>query len=357
MGKLLRFLGWRSWGLIRYNAIWQNVAALFYVGLARPWFGLDYVRDVALFLLFSLTGTAYGYLVNDLADVELDRRAGKSNVFESMTQALAVLVVVTVLAVMIVCGLPFVHRPGFLSLWIAWTLAATFYSLPPVRLKEQGVLGLIATIAAQHAIPAVMAFAALGALRTWGALVFIGYVSLRGVCSDVGHQMRDRERDAGAGAATFAVRCGERVIARLYGISLELETLLLGGVLLVLLLDLPTAVVSRWQVSPVWPLVIAYALLLPFVLGRAWARLERGERVDPYDESPAGPSRDLLHLIHHPFPTVLLPLYLAAWLTVYFWPSVVFLLGLVLLYKLYDPTRWRATWLVRTVLERFRSDA
>jgi 4-hydroxybenzoate polyprenyltransferase len=352
MGSLLRFLTWRSWGLIRYNAIWQNAAALFYVGLARRWFGLDYVRDIALFLLFSLTGTAYGYLVNDLADIELDRRADKSNVFEGMSQAKAVLVVMMVLAVMVICGLPFIHRPGFLSLWMVWTLTATFYSLPPVRLKERGLLGLGATVAAQHAIPATMAFAALGHLPTWGALVLIGYITLRGVCSDVGHQMRDRASDEAAGATTFAVRQGHRVIARIYGISLELETLLLGAVLLVFLLELPAVAVGQWSVSPVWPLVAAYALLLPFVLGRAWVRLERGEWADPYDESTVGPPRDLLHLIHHPFPTVLMPLYLALWLTIYYWPNITFVVGVVLLYQLYDPRRWASTWPVRAMLTR-----
>jgi 4-hydroxybenzoate polyprenyltransferase len=352
MDRLVRFLTWRSWGLIRYNAIWQNVAALFYVGLARRWFGLDYVRDVTLFLVFSLTGTAYGYLINDLADVELDRRAGKSNVFHGVGWAKAALVVGVVFLGMVICGFPFLRRPGFLPLWVAWTLAATFYSLPPLRLKERGGLGLSATIAAQHAIPAAMAFAALGYLQTWGAFVFVAYITLRGVCSDVGHQMRDRASDEAAGATTFAVRHGHQTIARVYGISLELETLLLGGVLLVLLVDLPAVAVGRWSISPAWPLVGAYALLLPFVLGRAWARLEHGEWVDPYDESTVGPPRDLLHLIHHPFPTVLLPLYLALWLTISYWPNVIFVVGLVLLHRLYDPRRWAGAWPVRVMLGR-----
>ncbi|RLC83927.1 MAG: hypothetical protein DRJ03_15710, partial [Chloroflexi bacterium] len=263
MKKLLTFLTWRSWGLIRYNSIWQNVAALFYIGLARRWFGLDYIYDVALFLVFSLTGTAYGYLVNDLADVELDRRAGKTNVFHEMSRAKAVLVVMVVFGVMVVCGLPFIRRLGFLPLWIAWFLAATFYSLPPVRLKERGALGLAATILAQQPIPAAMAFAALGHLRAWGALAFVAYITLRGVSSDVGHQMRDRERDEAAGATTFAVRRGHRVIARIYGLSLELETLVLGIVLLVLLIDLPAVAIGAWLVSPMWPLIIAYLALLP----------------------------------------------------------------------------------------------
>lgn len=345
--RLIHFIAWRSWGLIRYNSVWQNVSALFYVGLARQWSGLDYIRDVLLFLILSLTGTAYGYLINDFADVELDARAGKPNVFHRMHRGRAVGVVAVACGAMLVCGLPFVRRPGFLPLWIVWALTATFYSLPPMRLKERGAVGLVATILAQQPLPAALAFAAFGYLRTWGALVFIAYITLRGISSDVGHQMRDRARDKAAGATTFAVRRGHAVIARLYGLSLELETLLLGAVLVVLLVDTPPFALGSWLISPVWPLLIAYLALLPFTLGRAWTRLKRGERLDPYDELPEGPPRDLLHLIHHPFPTVLLPLYLALWLTVRDWPNGVFVIGLGLLYGLYDPRRWAATWPVQ----------
>lgn len=343
----IQFIAWRSWGLIRYDSVWQNVSALFYVGLARQWSSFDYIRDVLLFLVFSLTGTAYGYLINDLADVKLDARAGKPNVFHGISRSRSIGVTAAACGAMIVCGIPFVHRPDFLPLWIVWALLATFYSLPPVRLKERGAVGLVATILAQQPLPAALAFAALGYLRTWGALLFIAYITLRGISSDVGHQMRDRVRDEAAGATTFAVRRGHAAVARLYGLSLELEVLLLGAVIVVLLVDTPSLAVGAWAVSPAWPLLITYLALLPFTLGRAWTRLNCGEWIDPYDESPAGPPRDLLHLIHHPFPTVLLPLYLAFWLTVRDWPNVVFIIGLGLLYGLYDPRRWAGTWPVQ----------
>jgi 4-hydroxybenzoate polyprenyltransferase len=357
MKRALSIFAWRSWGLIRYNSIWQNVAALFYVGLARQWFDLAYLRDVAVFLIFSLIGTAYGYLVNDWADVELDRRAGKANVFHGMSRTRAALAVAACFGAMIPIGLLFARQPGFVPLWIAWALAATFYSLPPVRFKERGGIGLVATIVAQQPIPAAMAFAALGYLRTWGALAFIAYITLRGICSDVGHQMRDRERDAAAGAATFAVRHGHRAIASIYALGLELEALLLGAVLSVLTLDLPPVHLGGRAVALAWPLLAAYLALLPCTVGRAWTRLRRGEWVDPYDESPEGPPRDLLHLIHHPLPTVILPLYLAAWLAAYYWPNVIFVAGLVVLYRLYEPGRWAGAWPFRLVLARWQGRA
>ena len=352
--KVWSLLSWRHWGLIRYNSIWQNAALLFYVGLARQMFTAAYLRDVLLFLLFSLTGTAYGYLVNDLADVELDRRAGKPNVFHGMSRARATLVVAFTLGLVLLCGLPFASRPGFAPLFLLWALLATFYSLPPIRLKERGGVGLAATILAQQPLPALLALAALGYLDAWGGWVFIAYITLRGISSDVGHQMRDRARDLAAGATTFAVRKGHAAIARLYGLSLELETIFLGAVLVALMADLPPIALGGWSVALAWPLLLTYLALLPVILGRAWVRLNRGEWVDPYDESPEGPPRDLLHLIHHPFPTVLLPLYLAAWLTIFYWPNLVFVVGLVLTHQLYRPARWAGAWPVRLVLTHWQ---
>ncbi len=352
--KVWSLLSWRHWGLIRYNSIWQNVALLFYVGLARQTFTAAYLRDVLLFLLFSLTGTAYGYLVNDLADVELDRRACKPNVFHGMSRARATLIVALTFGLVVLCGLSFARRPGFAPLFVVWALAATFYSLPPIRLKERGGVGLAVTILAQQPLPALLALAALGYLDTWGAWVFVAYVTLRGISSDVGHQMRDRARDLAAGATTFAVRRGHAAIARLYGLSLELETILLGAVLVVLMVDLPPVTLGGRSVALAWPLLILYLTLLPFTIGRAWVRLNRGEWVDPYDESPEGPPRDLRHLIHHPFPTVLLPLYLAAWLMIFYWPNVVFVVGLVLMHQLYRPARWAGAWPIRVVLTQWQ---
>jgi 4-hydroxybenzoate polyprenyltransferase len=341
---LLHYLSWRGWGLIRYNATWQNVWLLFYLGLIGRPLNLGYIRDVGLFLAFSLTGTAYGYLVNDLADRELDRRAGKPNAFHQSSRGQIVAVMTGIVLLMTLLGIPFARHPGFILLWGAWILATTVYSLPPLRLKERGVWGLATTIIAQQTLPAAMALAALGAPLWWSALLLLLYITLRGICSDVGHQMRDRARDRSAGARTFAVIRGPRAIARLYGLSLELEALVFGAVLVALAMTLPRMNITDRRLSPLWPLLVLYLPLLVVTFGRAWRRLDRGDRVDPYDEAPEGPPRDLLHFLHQTFPTVLLPLYLSLWLTWDYWPTVVFVMGLLILYQVYDPRRWRKAW-------------
>jgi len=354
MQKFLKFISWRDWGIIRYNSVFQNAAAFFYLALAYRDFSLNYTERVLLFGLFSTLSTGYGYLINDFADRELDRLHGKRNAFHGVSATVAVGVLVLVLLANTAVAWPFLRRPWFAVIWGLWVCAATFYSMPPLRLKERGGWGLAATIAAQQTLPTTLVFAAFGRLFTWGALAFVAYATARGLSSDAGHQRRDWARDSATGTRTFAVRRGYAVISRLYALSLEVEKVLLGVVLLVMLRDLPGVPVPGLGVCVglAWPLIVFYLPLLAITAGRAWRGWLRGEMPDPYDESPQGPERDLLHLGHQSFPVVLVPLYLAGWMTTFYWPNLFFVVALVLLYGLYSPRRWASSWPLRLLFRQ-----
>jgi 4-hydroxybenzoate polyprenyltransferase len=356
MSRIIEFLSWRHWGVIRYNSLWQNAAALFYLALTHHLYSWGFLARVALFVLFSMLSTSYGYLVNDLADRELDRRHGKPNVFTGMggIRPLAVVGVTAVGAAL--AGLPFLHRPWFAVLWGAWFCVATFYSLPPLRLKERGLRGLAAAILAQQTLPTLLIFAAFGHPASWGALAFVIYATARGVSSDVGHQMRDWAHDAGTETPTFAVRRGYSSICRLYAACQELDKLLLGAVMVVLMVDLPSVSLPGLglQAGLAWPLVAFYLVLYTLTAGQAWKGLQQGARPDPYDETPQGPERNAIHFIHHSFPSVVIPFYLAGWMTLFYRPNGVFVLALILLYRLYSPRRWAAAWPLRAFCTKVR---
>ncbi|MBN1217456.1 MAG: UbiA family prenyltransferase [Anaerolineae bacterium] len=359
MKKIWSLLSWRNWGIIRYNSIWQNISSLFYIALTEQLFNLAFIGQVGLFFLFSTMMTGYGYLINDLADIELDRRHGKPNVFHSMGRDRAIVTVLVVLAVGFFFGLPFINRRGFALVWLLWIGAATFYSLPPFRLKERGLAGLVATIAAQQTLPIALLFTAFGELMSWGALIFILFVTVRGISSDVSHQMRDWSNDTNTGTTTFAVRYGYGAVQTVYAISLEVERLVLGGVMLLLLWGLPpvTLPLWNWSVALAWPLMLLYVPLFLLTVGRSWRALRQGRlaQEDPYNEERQVRIRDALHVIHHPLPSVLMPLYLAGWLTLFYWPNLIFLLILSLLYGLYSPERWLNIWPLRPLLTWLRT--
>ncbi|MCR4407752.1 MAG: UbiA family prenyltransferase [Anaerolineae bacterium] len=349
MRKILRFLSWRDWGIIRYNSVFQNAVAFFYLALAYRDFSLSYIWRVLLFGLFSTLGTGYGYLINDFADRELDRLHGKRNAFHGVSTSVAVAVLVLVLLASVVVGWPFLRQPWFAAIWGVWVCVATFYSMPPLRLKERGGWGLAATVIAQQTLPAALVFAAFGRLSTWGALAFVVYATVRGLSSDAGHQWRDWARDSSTGTRTFAVRRGYAAISRLYALSLEVEKVLLGVVLLVMLRNLPGVPVPglSLRIGLAWPLVVFYVPLWMITAGWAWKGMRCDKMPDPYDESLQGPERDLLHLVHQPFPVIFIPLYLASWMTVFYWPNLLFIVAMVLLYGLYSPRRWASSWPLR----------
>jgi 4-hydroxybenzoate polyprenyltransferase len=351
MNKLLKLFSWRNLGILRYNAIWQNLAALFYLGFTENLFSAGFLGRVGMFLLFSTLMTGYGYLVNDLADMELDRLHGKSNAFQGMPRWQAAIVVIGALLMGSLFAIPFWSRPQFWAVWLIWVLAASSYSLPPLRLKERGGWGLMTTIAAQQTLPTALLIASFGNLFSLGALCFVVYATVRGASSDVSHQMRDWANDAQTQTPTFAVRHGLPATQKLYAASLEAERLAIGLVLITLLLRLPTFTlpIISWQVNLTWPLLVIYLPLLALTVGKSWGALKDSSLAqnDPYDEARQArgrdaKGRDALHLIHHTFPSVLLPAYLALLSVLAYKPNIIFLVLLGLLYSPYLPKRWLA---------------
>lgn len=351
MPPLLKILSRRNWGLVRYNAIFQNLSAVVYIALAHRLFSVQFLLLAVLFLAFSTCMTAFAYLANDLADVDLDRRHGKDNAFLSIPRPQAALVAICFLLAGIAFSLPFWGSAVFAPLLAVWVLLSSAYSLPPLRLKETGAPGLAATVLSQQTLPLMLLFAALAPRFEWGAALFVAHATLRGLSSDLGHQMRDYVHDARTRTATFAVRRGLEPSRRLYALALEMERLAIGVLLGWLVWKIPTLVLFGVQMpfSPVWPLVLLYVVLLWQTAGRSWRAYRSGMLAhnDPYDESRQQSRRDALHWVHHSLPSVILPLWLSGIAAVYYYPNLLFTFLILVIFQLYRPAVWRAFGLAR----------
>ncbi len=285
MKKILRFLTWRSLGILRYNSIWQNSSALLGLLIIQQNYQMEVLAQAGLFFLFSTCMTGYGYLVNDFGDRDLDRQQGKSNVFARSSPPQAALVIFTALAAGAVCAFPFWSRPGFLGLWLAWLGLATFYSLPPLRLKERGAIGLAATIAAQQTLPTALLLAAFDSQLRWTWLFVLLFSTARGVSSDTGNQLHDYENDRRTATPTWAVRVGLERNRQVYAAALELERLGLGLLVGFLAAGLPPIEFpgSRLALPLILPLGLVYLVLLGIAAGRSLAALRDGRlfQADP----------------------------------------------------------------------------
>ncbi|MBA2446741.1 MAG: hypothetical protein H0V51_01810 [Chloroflexi bacterium] len=127
-----------------------------------------FAERLAAIFAFICLGYAFGYAVNDFADRDVDRLAA---------------------AVAPLIGL-------------AAAGVATLYSLPPVRFKERGWLGLLVSAAAQRSLPALIIAATFDDLG-WEAALFACLLLLIGLRWILVHQILDSPADLEAGVRTY----------------------------------------------------------------------------------------------------------------------------------------------------------
>ena len=329
MGFIQHYLGWRNWSVLVYNSVIENVFLIFYIALRNEFFSISFVVSFFVFFLFSMFSTTYGYLINDLADKNLDLRHGKQNTFEKDPRTKASLIVFLFLFLSVVFGLQFVKNQYFLLLWVSWGLLATSYSVKPIRLKERGKIGLIFVVLTQRVLPTLILFAAFGYYDWRDIAVFTTYILFRGLSSDLNHQLEDYERDRQTDINTYVVGSGSHGARKVFYFSLEAEKILLILCLGTMYLKLPQYKV--YGVSLLLPVLVVYIVLC----GLTWWQIRSSD--NGFDMNPFIPGRkDIFQFIHHTFPSVLLPVYLLL-LLVYENPVFIILLLFLSVYrKLYS---------------------
>ncbi len=323
----VKYLGWRNWSVLIYNSIIENIFIVFYIALRRDIVVFDFFVDLFCFVCFSVFSTTYGYLINDLADMELDARHGKANTFMADAKGKATAIVALFFMISVVFGLRFAGNPFFLLLWLVWFLSATFYSLKPLRLKERGKVGLAVVVLAQRVLPILLLFAAFSYDVRIEVVVFTAYVLFRGLSSDLNHQISDYRNDALTRTQTFAVDAGLSRAEKLFHFSLDMEKALLLVSLLVMYLNASASEIFGLSLfGP--PLVAGVAMV-----GTAWYKtMAFGIRVNPFE---AG-RKDLYQFIHHGFPSVVLPFYLLLALVIWHWQFVAILIVLGIYRRMYS---------------------
>jgi 1,4-dihydroxy-2-naphthoate octaprenyltransferase len=217
----------------------------------------------------GISGLAYW--INDLADREVDARAGKPNLFLRLSPPIVLGLAIALVALAIVPWisiLPLTARTaGLLALELALFLA---YSVPPIRLKDRGGFGAIADALYAHVNPALLAaftFAAFGGLpegRLFPFVVVLGSWQLAlGLRNILLHQLLDLEHDRAAGTRTWVARLGagrgERILRR-------------GLVPAELALFAAYAFVVAQEVRTFLPGLVAFVALETWILRVRWRR-------------------------------------------------------------------------------------
>ncbi|MGB6295605.1 MAG: UbiA family prenyltransferase, partial [Rivularia sp. (in: cyanobacteria)] len=158
---------------------------------------------------------AYGHVVNDIFDIEIDSQAGKQNRMASLSKGQRTLLSLS-LAILGVIPWWFLGFNSISVILLAsiYTLL-TIYPAPPLRLKERYIWGVVADAATVHAIPTLLVatvFSSLIATSESGShfLAIVATVwgfgcGVRGILL---HQIWDRDNDLKSGIKTLATKFG-----------------------------------------------------------------------------------------------------------------------------------------------------
>ena len=208
LNRVRRLARWHDW----YDSkLPLFLVAMYYAVLRMEAPGIIEAGQMIALLLLLCLYAAFGHIVNDYADRDADRTAGKKKLLAEWSEPAALTAVaVPALGTMVVAWLCFDQYT--LALTLLSVLVAALYSLPPARLKERGALGWAAATAAQRTLPLAIVFQAFEA---WDgvAVLITALNTLIGIRYIAVHQLRDRQNDLRSGVHTIATEHGpERLI-------------------------------------------------------------------------------------------------------------------------------------------------
>ena len=172
-------------------------------------------RSILLIAFVGLCAGSYGHIINDVYDIEVDRNAGKRNhmarfkpwqrfAFCALTLGLGFAPVLFVS-----------YSPTSLLLIAIEFLLPTIYSIPPIRLKGRGALGLVCDSLGAHMVPCLYVISVLAhvagnpsLIHTTRSILFISCTAVwaltLGLIGILIHEFEDRENDLRSGIRTFA---------------------------------------------------------------------------------------------------------------------------------------------------------
>jgi len=218
---------------------------------------IDILPHVLVFLISVFGIASTGHFINDWTDIKIDTISGKENHVRKMNFKTKITVLLALIAVSFLPWLYLKYDKFILFLLISQFLLYVLYSVPPFRLKNKHIWGIIADSVYGHIIPivvTVLLFSKYGNLNiNIGLPVYIAALFLfttKGFRNIILHQIDDRKKDRMANMKTFPLTFGSVF-------SINLINRLILTIELVSLFFI-TAFMSRYFNNFIWGLVLFF---------------------------------------------------------------------------------------------------
>jgi 4-hydroxybenzoate polyprenyltransferase len=211
-------------------------------------------QSVLLIAFVFLCAGSYGHIVNDVFDIEVDRNAGKRNHMAALApwQRFALCALTLGLGFAPALFISY-SRTSLLLLAIEFSLP-TIYSVPPLRLKGRGALGLLCDSLGAHMVPCLYAISVLAhkadasLVHTRRSMIFVActaacalFLGLNGILI---HEFEDRDNDIRSGIRTFATGTEFARVRVAMTLFFVIELIAFAGVLTALFPAAPVVVIA-----------------------------------------------------------------------------------------------------------------
>jgi UbiA prenyltransferase family len=184
---------------------------------------ISILAGAGILLWWIITAAAFGYLINNVFDIEQDLLAGKPNFTAYMPVRSRVLLSL-LLAIGAVSTWVVLYPSAFLfALSLVHLLLFILYSVPPIRLKERGYLGVLTDALYAFCLPVIisLSFAKRYSSKQilffdWSVFIAIIWALTAGIRSILLHQFKDRKADRRSTTFNvvnaFGIRANSRII-------------------------------------------------------------------------------------------------------------------------------------------------
>lgn len=208
-------------------------SALFLIWSGNDADRLEQFVNVHFYILFAAVYLGVNYLINDLADYDVDLAAGKKKEIQKIHKRTAVLL-------MLVCMLvgigPVLWRERSIGILVAVAVIYFFgfsYSVRPFRFKERGFMGAVISSFAQRCVPLLVVLSFVRADVPAAVIIILlnFFVGMRYILL---HQLVDLRNDRMTGTSTFSTKHPKLAKGLMYW-NLAIEGVLIAGMLFYML--------------------------------------------------------------------------------------------------------------------------
>lgn len=310
MISIRRLMKYRGWKVLQIHDMHVCLLAIFYILIVDNLFA-----PVDSLILISSLGFyfMYGFLINDFFDQSYDITAGKKRAVQELPKIIFVGIIISVVFISAL-HLLYLKKSSYIVIYVFSYILATLYSIPMIRFKEKGLVGIIINALIEKMLPVLAIFVFFNHFGM-DTFVFLITSFLLQVVDITTHQIHDYENDIKTGIRTFVVDIGiDKALKIFRSLVLPFSLLFIIFLSFLIIIKVPYAIF-------IVAIVLTIYLLIFLLITKG--KLNKEEKVLPFYMFP------LYSLINYAF-----PLFLAFLLSIAFTSNIILLL--VVLGSQYD---------------------